>query len=324
MTGNRLHRLSLRAIPAVALLAALALVIPAWGAIYTDINGLVMQRAIERLAAKGILRGAGDRFNPTGAITRGELAVHLFRAFGLTGEGAKLPSYKDAGDIPGEQRIAIASITGMGTVSPQKVELRKGAVLYTLTVDRAVYSPDQRIMITFTIENTSDQVIRFEYPNTQFWDFIIRSPKGEEVAKWSLGRPFLAVTEPVPLAAKQRIIAQTLWKQLDQQDDAVEPGRYEIAAIHTTKANPTPLSLFFNKGVMGGFPDGTFRPKQQATRLEVATITAHGLGIPDASAAPNITDVNAVPQEARGTVAAALEKRLINVVGNREFRPAQA
>ena len=324
MIRHRLHRLRMRVVPAISLLAALLLVVPAWGAIFTDINGLPMQRAIERLAAKGILRGTGDRFNPTGTVTRGELALYLFRTFGLTGEGAKLPSFKDAGEIPADQRTAVAAMSSMGTVSPQKVELRKGAVLYTLIVDKAVYSPDQRIMITFTIENTSDQSIRFEYANTQFWDFIIRSPKGEEVAKWSLGRPFLAVTEPVPLAAKQRIIAQTLWKQLDQQDDAVEPGRYEIVATHTTKSNPTSLSLFFNKGVMSGFPDATFRPKGQATRLEVATIAAHGLGLPDAGAnALNVADASAVPQEMRGTVAAALEKRLINIVGNREFRPAQ-
>src|SRR3972149_963867 len=281
MFTMRLPRLRMRVVPAISLLVALVLVAPAWGAIFTDINGLPMQRAIERLAAKGVLRGTGDRFNPTGTVTRGELALYLFRAFGLSGEGAKLPSYKDSGDIAAEQRIPIASMTGMGTVSTQKVAPRKGAVLYTLTVDKAVYSPDQRLMITFTIENTSDQAIRFEYANTQFWDFIIRSPKGEEGAKWSLGRPFLPVTDAVPLAAKQKIVAQTLWRQLDQQDDVVEPGRYEIAAIHTTKANPTSLSLFFNKGVMSGFPDGTFRPKQQATRLEGGARAAHGLGLAD-------------------------------------------
>jgi hypothetical protein len=320
MIGHGLYRLRVRVVPAVLLVITLA--IPAWAAIFTDINGLPMQRAIERLYAKGILRGSGDRFNPTGPVTRGELALYLFRAFGLTGEGAKLPSYRDAADIPAEQRTSIAAMTGMGTVSPQKVELRKGSVLYTLTVDRGVYSPDQRLMITFTIENTSDQPIKFEYANTQFWDFIIRSPKGEEVAKWSLGRPFLPVTDAVPIAAKQKIVAQTLWRQLDQQDDTVEPGRYEIIAVHTTKTTPTSLSLFFNKGVMGGFSDGTFRPKQPATRLELATITARGLGLADAGGL-NAADVNAIPQDARGTVAAALEKRLINVLGNREFRPAQ-
>jgi hypothetical protein len=54
----------------------------------------------------------------------------------------------------------------------------------------------------------------------------------------------------------------------------------------------------------------------------LATITAHGLGLADAGSL-NVADVNAIPQQERGTVGAALDKRLINAVGNREFRPAQ-
>ncbi len=324
MSSNRLQRLRMCAVPAISLFCALLLVVPVWGAIFSDINGLSMQRAIERLAAKGVLRGAGDRFNPTGTLTRGEFALYLFRTLGASGEGAKLPAFKDAADIAADQRAAIATVTSLGTVSPAKVELSKGAIKYTLSVDKAVYAPDERILITFTIENTTAQDIKFEYVNTQVWDFIVRGPKGEEVAKWSLGRPFLPVTAPIPLAAKQRIVAQTQWRQLDQQDDAVDPGRYEIAAVHTTKANPTSISLFYNKGVMSGFPDGTFKPKEEATRLELATIVARAIGLPDAATNTlNVADATAVPQEARGTVAAALEKRLIGIVGNREFRPAQ-
>lgn len=323
MIRNRLHRMRMHLVPAVLLVAVLAS--SAWAAIFTDITGLPMQRAIERLAAKGILRGSGDRFNPTGPVTRGELAFYLFRAFGLSGEGAKLPAYKDAGDIAAEHRTPIAAMTSMGTVSPQKVEVTKGPIKYTLTVDKAVYAPDEAILIKFTMENTSAQEVKFEYTTTLFADIIIRKANGDEVARRSLGQAFTPLTQPVPLAAKQKIdLLNTRWKQLDQSDDAVGPGRYEIVAIHTTKANPTSLALFFNKGVMAGFPDGTFKPKQQATRLELATITARGLGLAESPAnALTVTDANAIAQEDRGTVATALEKRLINVVGNREFRPAQ-
>jgi hypothetical protein len=321
MIEHRVYRLRVR-VAATALLV-LALAVPAGAAIFTDINGLPMQRAIERLAAKGILRGSGDRFNPTGPVTRGELALYLFRAFGLSGEGAKLATYKDAADISAEQRTPIAALTGMGTVSPQKVELTKGPIKYTLTVDKAVYSADETILIKFTMENTSAQEVKFEYATSMFADIIVRRADGEEVARRSLGQAFTPMTQPVPLAAKQKIdLLNTRWKQLDQSDDSVGPGRYEIIAIHTTKSNPTSLSLFFNKGVMSGFPDGTFRPKQSATRLELATITAHGLGLADVGSL-NVADVNTVPQADRGTVGAALEKRLINIVGNREFRPAQ-
>lgn len=325
MTRTRPYGLRLRALPGLSLLGVLLLVLPAWGAIFTDINGLPMQRAIERLAAKGILRGTGDRFNPTGPVTRAELAVYLFRAFGLGSEGAKLPAYRDAVDIPADQRPAIAAMTSMGTVSPQKVELTKGAIKYTLAVDKTVYAPDESILIRFTMENTSAQEVKFEYTTSLFADIIIRRANGDEVARRSLGQAFTPMSQPVPLAPKQKIdLLNTRWRQLDQSDDPVGPGRYEIVAIHTTKANPTTLALFFNKGVMSGFPDGTFKPKQQATRLEVATITARGLGLAESPAAAlTVTDAGAVPQEDRGTVATALEKRLIGVVGNREFRPAQ-
>ena len=57
----------------VAALILLVAVVPAWAAIFSDIQGLPMQRAIERLAAKGVFRGtSGTTFNPGGTVGRGE------------------------------------------------------------------------------------------------------------------------------------------------------------------------------------------------------------------------------------------------------------
>lgn len=307
-------------------LALLLAAVPVAAAIFTDIQGLPAQRAIERLAAKGIFRGTtGTTFNPNGTVTRGDFAVLLVRALGLDTQGLTLPAFKDSSDIPRDQQGAVAAMTRLGSASPQKVEVRKGPLVYTLTVDKTVYAPDERILITFKVENTGGQDIKFEYATSQFHDLIIRNAKGEEVAKWSLGRAFTPMNEPVPLAAKQKLEFQpTWWKQLDQSDDPVDAGRYEIIAIHTTKTNPTSLSLFFNKGVMAALPDNTFRPKQEITRLDLATVTARAMGLADAAPASlNVTDANDVPPSARGTVAAAIDKRLIATVGNREFRPAQ-
>ncbi|HXF81917.1 MAG TPA: S-layer homology domain-containing protein [bacterium] len=308
-----------------ALLAVLLAVGPAGAAIFTDIQGLPMQRAIERLAAKGIFRGASaTTFNPSGAVTRGEFAVLLVRALGLDAQAAALPAFKDAAEIPRDQAPAIAALANMGTVSPQKVELQKGPVLYTLAVDKRVYGPSERLRITFSMQNTSDQDLKFEYSTNLFADFVIRTATGEEVARWSIGQAFLPVSEPVPLAARQKIdLLAKEWKQLDQSDDPVPPGRYEIVAIHNTKANPTQVSLFFNKGVMGARPDGTFRPKEQLSRLELATVTARALGLGDAAVEGlGAADIGAVPAADRGTVAAAVESRILALVG-REVRPAE-
>lgn len=315
---------------ALLLVAALLVMVgPVWGAIFTDITGLPAQRAIERLAAKGIFalpgtRGAPDKFNPTGTVARADLAILLVRAIGLSTQGLTLPSFKDAGDIARDQAPAVAAMTTLGTVSPQKVELRKGPLVYTLSVDKPVYAPNEWILITFRVENTGDQDLKFEYATSQAYDFIIRGPKGEEVAKWSYAQSFVPISGPVTMAAKQKLdLGVTRWKQLDQQDDPVDPGRYEIVAIHTTKSNPTSLSLIFTKGVMAAYPDNTFRPKEEITRLDLATMAARAMGLPDAAPASlTVTDANAVPAAARGTVAAALAKNLISPVGNREFRPA--
>jgi len=328
MTNHKGFRWSRRVLAVFA--ALLAAAAPAWSAIFTDIQGLPMQRAIERLAAKGIFRGtSGTTFNPNGTVTRSDLAVLMVRALGLETGAAVLPAFKDAAEIPRDQQPSVAAMANLGSISPTadargKVELKKGALLYTLVTDKAVYQPGDFIEITFTVRNTGTTDAKFEHVNSQLYDFIIRAADGQEVAKWSLGRPFLPVEQPVALVAGRQFEWKTRWKQLDQSDDPVPPGRYEIIAVHTTKSNPTSLSLFFNKGVMAAYPDNAFRPKEEVTRLDLATIAARAVGLGDAPAeALNASDAGAIPASARGSVAAALDKRLVSLVGNREFRPAQ-
>lgn len=308
----------------IALVAA-----PAWGAIFADIQGLPAQRAIERLTAKGIfpfpgVRDAPDKFNPAGTVTRADFAFLIVQAVGLDSTGIALPKFKDAAEIPQLQQSAVAAITSLGSVSPQKVELKRGGLTYTLTTDKTVYAPGAFIVITFTVVNAIDKDVTFEHVNSQLYDFIVRSTEGQEVARWSLGRAFLPMQQPVTLAAGKKFEWNTQWKQLDQSDDPVDPGRYEIIAMHTTKSNPTSLSLHFNKGVMTALAENSFRPKQEMTRLDLATVTARAIGLADAAPGSlNATDADSIPAAARGTVAAAVEKGVIGLVGNREFRPNQ-
>lgn len=311
---------------AVALMLAAA---PAWAEIFIDIQGTPAQRAIERLTAKGLfplpgVRGAPDKFNPTGTVTRADFAFLLVQAIGVDTAGIVLPKFKDAADIPQVQQGAVAAITSLGSVSPQKVELKRGGLTYTLATNKAVYGPSDFVVITLTVLNTTAKDLKFEHVNSQLYDFIVRSAEGQEIAKWSLGRAFLPMEAPLTLTAGKKFEWNTQWKQLDQSDDPVDPGRYEIIGVHTTKANPTSLSLFFNKGVMPALSDNTFRPKQEMTRLALATVTARSIGLADAAPSSlNVTDADSVPATARGTVAAALEKGIVAPVGNREFRPNQ-
>jgi len=300
------------------------IVAPAWGAIFTDIVGLPAQRAIERLAAKGIFKIGTDKFMPAGTVPRGEFAVLLTRVLGASGQGVPLPAFKDAAEIPKEMQPAVAAITNLGSVSPVRAEVRKGAVVYTLTTDKPVYGPTDVVELRFTITNTGKENVKFEFVNSQFYDFIIRNGEGVDVAQWSLGRAFLPVNGLIALAAGESFVYPTQWKQLDQNDEPVPPGRYELIAVQTTKQDPTTLSLALYRGALPAYPDNTFRPKADVSRLELAAVIVRAMGLGESpSRPPAVSDAAEIPAQSRGTVGVAIEKGLVPAWPDRTFRPAQ-
>jgi hypothetical protein len=172
------------------------------------------------------------------------------------------------------------------------------------------------------------QDVWFEYPTTQFHDFIVRDGEGNEVARWSLNRPFQTVDQPVPLAANQEMRFETFWRQLDQNDQPARPGRYEIVAMQTTKENPTTVMVVYQRGLMTAFPDNTFRPRQPVTRAELAVFGVRAMGLEAeaaqrASASLVVADARDIPAEARGSVALALDRKFVLALPDNTFRPGQ-
>jgi len=312
---------------ACALAAVVVLVVPAWGEIFSDIQGNFAQQSAERLAAKGILRVPADgKFNPTGPVTRLDLAIFLSRAMGLSGQGLSLPDLKDANEVPRDAQTAVAAVMNVGTVAPPKVEVRKGQITYTLSTDKALYGPGDLVELRFEVKNTGTTDVQFDFANSQFHDFVVREADGTEIARWSVGRAFLPISGPVTLAAGATYPAATRWRQLDQNDTPVPPGRYEIVAIHTTKSNPTTLTLTFVKGLMPAFPDNTWRPRAEVSRADLAAfiVRAMGLGEAPATALIPVADAATIPAALRGAVAVAVDKKILLVNAANQIRPAAA
>jgi hypothetical protein len=168
----------------------------------------------------------------------------------------------------------------------------------------------------------------FEYGSTQFHDFVIRDVEGNEIARWSLNRPFQPVDRPLPLAANQTLIYQTRWRQLDQNDQPVKPGRYEMVGVHTTKENQTTVVMGYQRGLMPAFPDNTFRPRQPVTRADLAIFIVRGLGLEaealrKANDPLQVADARDIPQEARAHVVLALERKLLAALPDNTFRPTR-
>lgn len=169
----------------------------------------------------------------------------------------------------------------------------------------------------------------FEYTTSQFHDFVIRDAEGNEVARWSLNRPFVPVERPVPLAANQSMKFATRWKQLDQNSQPVRPGRYELVAVHTTKENPTTVQLAFQRGLISAYPDNTFRPRLHVTRAELAAFVVRAMGLEvealrRANEALVVADARDIPSELRGSVVVAIDRKIVVPLADNTFRPARA
>jgi hypothetical protein len=172
------------------------------------------------------------------------------------------------------------------------------------------------------------QDVAFEYGTTQFHDFVVRDQQGNEVARWSLNRPFQAIERPIPLAANQTMPFKTLWRQLDQNDQPVRPGRYTLTAMHTTKENPTILTIVFQRGMISAYPDNTFRPKQPVTRADLAMFMVRGMGLEAealrrANETLQVADARDIPAEARGSVVIALDRKMFQPLPDNTFHPGR-
>lgn len=79
------------------------------------------------------------------------------------------------------------------------------------------------------------------------------------------------------------------------------------------------------KGLINGFPDGTFRPDNQITRAEASTLTANFLGLDTTFAAPSeFNDVDGTSSEwASAAINALYAKNVIHGYSDGSFRPGK-
>ena len=78
-----------------------------------------------------------------------------------------------------------------------------------------------------------------------------------------------------------------------------------------------------NKGVISGYPDGTFRPERTMTRTEFTVLVVKSMGLQPVSAKViKFKDKIAVPGWAQGYVAAAAQAGLLPQVWGTSFKPA--
>ncbi len=308
------------------LAAALAMAaVPVQAAVFSDIQGDPNQRGIEKLAMTGAMTGFPDgTFKPGQPVTRLAAVAALAKGLDVKGAGS-IPTYKDLAEIPEDVRPAIVALLNTGAVSQQKSEMKKGDVLYSLATDKAVYGTEDPVDLTMTVTNTGKDDLKFVFPTTQQYDFIVK--RGEsQIAKWSLGQTFVQGGLDLILASGKSFVYNTRWLQKDQDNQFVAPGPYEIIGVSPAKDNMVTVSLQFQKGLLSTFSDNTFRPNGQVSRAEFAALLVRALGrqgeaTAKAQAPLSIKDAADVPPTLHGYVAVAIDQKIMPVNADGQFRP---
>jgi len=106
-----------------------------------------------------------------------------------------------------------------------------------LQTDKASYLPGEPVVITLTVQNTSDQTQVLHFPTSQQYDFAVH--RGLDLLwLWSAGQVFLPVQSVLSLEAGQVLTLQETWNQTDQTGIQVPPDFYGVVGILPAQEGP--------------------------------------------------------------------------------------
>jgi hypothetical protein len=326
-------RLAIRTLSALLVTALAATAVGAQ--IFTDMVGRPEQRMLDKLAARGVFEIPADRrFRPDDRINRLDFVLALGRAVGLREEGTlPLPEYRDLNEIPAAARGMLAALVHSGTVDRTTAVRRTQEIEVILETDKATYGPGEYIRLRLWVRNTSGQPVVLEFPTAQRFDFIIRNQAGVEIGRHSLGRRIDQRGERWTIEPNQRVMIGDLWgderrgervgwRQRDQNDRPVPPGRYELIGVVTSRPEPAPVTIFFTKGFVSAFPDNTFRPRADISRAQLAEYAIRASGLDQEAMARRgnpipAADAADVRAEHRGHVVLGIQRRMLALTDNR-------
>lgn len=273
------------------------------------------QRIIQKVVARGILLAGPDGgFNPGGTLTRLDMVRAIIRALGMQGVVAQ-SSFKDIADLSAADKNAVGAAMSIGLMARTSTEQRKGDLVFRLSTDKTIYQPGEYLTLTLEVQNNGKSDLQWTFATSQQYDFVIRAGLNE-IARWSLGKAFIAQEIKVPLAAGQKFVYQTRWLQLDQNDNPVPAGRYELLGVFLARESLTQMSLFYQKGLLFGLVEDEFRPTETVTRAELAAVMVRAMGLDNEAAAKSqnpmtFADAAAIPAWARGYAIVANEQKVL-------------
>lgn len=103
-------------------------------------------------------------------------------------------------------------------------------ILYLFYTNKREYSSGETVVMTLVKANSLEQEVRFTYPNTQYYDFLIRRDE-EVVWRWAEGKFFLQVIQQKVLGPGDMLTVQEMWKI----PAGIKPGVYQVEGRNLAK-----------------------------------------------------------------------------------------
>ncbi|MCL6457327.1 MAG: ice-binding family protein [Gorillibacterium sp.] len=104
----------------------------------------------------------------------------------------------------------------------------------------------------------------------------------------------------------------------------VEPGIISFADVVEKDWSYADISKAQKAGYVLGYADGTFKPKQEMSRQEVAVIVAKLLGLESSASAVVYADGKSIPEWSNGAIGAVIDHAMMVGYPDRTFRPLQS
>ena len=273
----------------------------------------------------GFIAGFPDgTFRPGQNLTRVQALVSLVNGLGLMGgTPSAVGAYSDRAEIPSYATDVVATATQKRMVvnHPNVAQLRPTMDITRAEVAALVYqslvATNRAPAIASAFIVDADTSVATFSDIQQHWskDFVLGLASQNFIKGFADGS--FQPDAPMTRAQYAAIIAKA-FNPAPKRDAFKFP---DVAADFWAKPM---IDQAYRAGFISGFPDSTFKPNQNVTRLQLVLSLASGFNFPpgDVSALNLYDDRSAIPQNVLDRVAAATQDRIIvNYPNVRQFNP---
>ncbi len=273
----------------------------------------------------GFIAGFPDgTFRPGQNLTRVQALVSLVNGLGLTGgTPSAVGAYSDRAEIPSYATDLVATATQKRLVvnHPNVAQLRPVMDITRAEVAALVYqslvATNRAPAIASAFIVDPDTSVATFSDIQQHWskDFVLGLASQNFIKGFADGK--FQPDAPMTRAQYAAIIAKAF-------NPAPKRNAFKFSDVAADFWAKPMIDQAYRAGFISGFPDGTFKPNQNVTRLQLVLSLASGFNLPpgDVSALNLYDDRSAIPQNVLDRVAAATQDRIIvNYPNVRQFNP---